>query len=134
MATATLAPVEEKETASTGEDAEDLSLVKLCESRGIYGIVTNPNRSYVTVLERNYYNETTTLTRGRGKGKVYEAGTYGPWQLVGAKYYPTVAMALRYVADRLVGLYMAEDEASDLRNLADVADRVRADIFSHYDK
>ena len=105
----------------------------------MFGIIPNPNRAYVTVVERNYYETETTLTRGRGKGKVYPAGSYGPWQLVTAKYYPNarnnrcgMAYALRYVADQLVSRYLAEDEANDLRNLADITDRVREEIFTHF--
>lgn len=122
----------EEKAATDGEDQDDVSRVKFCESRKIFGIIPHPNKRYVTLVRRNYYEEETIGTKGRGAGKVYAAGTYGPWKMAEATFPSSKEQALLMVANLLENEYLDKDEADDIRNLVSIMQRVRDEIIEHF--
>lgn len=94
-----------------GEDKEDLSKIKLIDAHGRFGIIYHPKARYVTLLNRNYYVVETTGTRGRGKGKVYPAGTYGSWKVGEATFPASDADAIEKVAKIIYHESQAEAES-----------------------
>lgn len=119
------------EETGGGDDKEDLSKIKLCESRGIFGIISQPKRNYVTVVQRHYFAEETHTTSPRGGPKVQLAGSYGPWQLTKAVYPTGIPAALMWVATRLEQEYLAHDEARDLRNLAAISQKAKDEVLAY---
>lgn len=114
--------VSDGEGEAEKEDEEpDLNKIKLIDSHGRWGLIYTPGKRYVTLLNRNYYAVETIGTRGRGKGKVYPAGTYGDWKKGEATYPASDAAAIENVARLIYHESQAEAES-----LMDAAKNMRA--------